>query len=58
MKNQFTSFENDYRNEVFNQSLDLDADFLSDLEKRLEEPKRKRKVCFSGGFLVLRHYAP
>lgn len=43
MKNQFTSFENDYRNEVFNQSLDLDADFLSDLEKRLEEPKRKKK---------------
>lgn len=43
MKNQFTSFENDYRNEVFNQALDMDADFLSDLEKRLEEPKRKKK---------------
>lgn len=43
MKNQFTSFENDYRKEVFNQSMDLDADFLSDLEKRLEEPKRKKK---------------
>jgi len=43
MKNQFTSFENDYRNEVLNQSFDLDADFLSDLEKRLEEPKRKKK---------------
>lgn len=43
MKNQFTSFENDYRNEVFHQSFDLDADFLSDLEKRLEEPKRKKK---------------
>ena len=43
MKNQFTSFENDYRNEVLNQSFDLDVDFLSDLEKRLEEPKRKKK---------------
>lgn len=43
MKNQFTSFEKDYRNEVFHQSFDLDADFLSDLEKRLEEPKRKKK---------------
>ena len=43
MKNQFTSFENEYRNEVLNQSFDLDADFLSDLEKRLEEPKRKKK---------------
>ena len=43
MKNQFTSFENDYRNKVLNQSFDLDADFLSDLEKRLEEPKRKKK---------------
>jgi hypothetical protein len=43
MKNQFTSFEKDYRNEVFNQSPDLDADFLSDLVKRLEEPKRKKK---------------
>lgn len=43
MKNQFTSFEKDYRNKALNQFVDLDADFLSDLEKRLEEPKRKKK---------------
>jgi hypothetical protein len=46
MKNQLTSFETQYREASLGESPALDLDFMQDLEKRLDEKKRR------GGFFL------
>ena len=43
MKNHLTSFEKKYRASVLSSSMKVEADFIADLEKRLNTEKRKKK---------------
>ena len=46
MKNELTSFETQYREATLNEFPAIDVDFIQDLEKRLDEKKRR------GGFFL------